>query len=99
MNSYNHYAYGCVYDWIFGVAAGIKIKEAGYRKITLAPLPDRRLGHLTASVETRKGKLLSHWEYEGEQVCYRFEIPAGCTADLTLPDGRKATLNEGNYTF
>ncbi len=99
MNSYNHYAYGCVYDWIFGVAAGIKIKEAGYRKIHLAPHPDRRLGHLTASVETRKGKLRSHWEYEGERVCYRFEIPAGCTADLTLPDGRKATLNEGKYTF
>ncbi len=99
MNSYNHYAYGCVYDWIFGVAAGVKIAEAGYKKVALAPKPDRRLGHLTASVETRRGKLLSHWEYEGERLRYRFEIPAGCTAELTLPDGRTAALTEGTYFF
>ncbi len=99
MNSYNHYAYGAVYDWIFGVAAGVKIAEAGYEKVDLAPAPDRRLGHLTASLKTRKGLLLSHWEYEGETVHYRFEIPAGCTAALTLPDGRKATLTEGVHTF
>lgn len=99
MNSYNHYAYGCVYDWIFGVAAGVKIAEAGYARVELAPKPDRRLGHLTASLETRKGLLLSHWEYEGEKVRYRFEIPADCTADLTLPDGTTATLQAGIHTF
>jgi alpha-L-rhamnosidase len=99
MNSYNHYAYGAVYDWIFGVAAGIKIAAPAYERIALAPQPDARLGHLTASIQTRQGLLLSHWEYEGDAVRYRFIIPAGCIAECTLPNGCKATLTEGEYTF
>ena len=102
MNSYNHYAYGAVYDWIFGVAAGIKVKEegAGYKKITLKPVPDQRLGHLTASLETRCGKLLSHWNYRPDgRLIYRFEIPAGCEAELVLPDGRRELLTAGIYQY
>ncbi len=102
MNSYNHYAYGSVYDWIFGVAAGIKVKEEGvaYEKISLKPIPDARLGHLTASIETRRGKLLSHWEYRLDgKVYYRFEIPEGCEAELTLPDGRREILTAGVYQY
>ncbi len=101
MNSYNHYAYGAVYDWIFGVAAGITVDEdgAGYEKITIAPIADPRMGHLTASLETRRGKLLSHWEYQGERVAYRFEIPAGTIARILLPDGTDEILGEGVYTY
>ncbi|MBQ6823019.1 MAG: family 78 glycoside hydrolase catalytic domain [Clostridia bacterium] len=101
MNSYNHYAYGSVFDWIFGVAGGITVDEDGpaYEKVTVAPVPDARLGYLTTSIETRRGKLLSHWEYRGEQVLYRFEIPAGTTATIILPDGRTETVTEGTYMY
>ncbi len=101
MKSYNHYAYGCVYDWIFGKAAGITVLEdgAGYEKIRIAPITDRRMGHLTASIESRRGKILSHWEYRGDTVLYRFEIPAGVTAEIILPDGRKETVTNGVYMY
>lgn len=101
MNSYNHYAYGAVYDWIFGAAAGIRVDEdgAGYRKITVSPLPDERLGDLTASIDTRQGRLVSHWEYRDGRVYYRFEIPAGTVARIQLPDGRTQTLSGGVYQF
>lgn len=99
MNSYNHYAYGAVYDWIFGKAAGIQIEKPAYEAITIAPIPDERLGHLTASIETRRGKILSHWEYRSERVLYRFEIPAGTTAKIKLPDGREETVGEGTYMY
>ena len=99
MNSYNHYAYGAVFDWIFGKAAGIQIEKPAYEEVKIAPIPDERLGHLTASIETRFGKLLSHWEYRGERVLYRFEIPAGITAKISLPDGREETVFEGTYMF
>ena len=48
MNSYNHYAYGSVYDWIFGVCAGIQVYEdgAGYKHVSIKPKADKRLGFL-----------------------------------------------------
>ena len=52
MNSFNHYAYGSVFDWVFGAAVGIKPTEKapGYKHIDIAPHPDRRLArHETAT--------------------------------------------------
>lgn len=57
MNSFNHYAYGAVGDWIYGKACGIQIPEdgAGFAKVRVAPLPDKRIGSLFASIDTRHG--------------------------------------------
>ena len=48
MNSFNHYAYGAVLDWVYGNAAGISSLPGhpGYEKISVAPLPDARLDWL-----------------------------------------------------
>jgi len=63
MNSFNHYAYGSVFDWVYTVAAGIQTCEdaPGYQKIRIEPHPSMRLDHLCASVETRKGIVRSSW--------------------------------------
>lgn len=99
MNSYNHYAYGAVYDWIFGVAAGIKPLEdgAGYKHIAICPHTDRRLGFLKAGIETRYGKISSYWYYKDNEIIFEFEIPKGVTAEVTLPDGNQRTFEGGNY--
>ncbi len=99
MNSFNHYANGSVYDWIFGVSAGVKMIEAGYRKVLIRPHPDKRMGYLTAGVETRLGRLSISWHYEGETVRYTFEVPGGITADIVLPNGIKSRISGGTYTF
>lgn len=101
MNSFNHYAYGAVYDWIFGVACGIKpIGEApAYREITVEPHPSHRLGFADASIDSRNGTVRVHWYYKDEKVYYELEIPEGVTAHLTLPSGYRATLGGGNYCF
>ena len=67
MNSYNHYAYGAVADWVYTVAAGIQTVEAtpGYKRIVIAPIPDARLDWLKASVNTRRGLVSSEWRKEG----------------------------------
>ena len=54
MNSYNHYAYGSVADWVYGVAAGILPRKdaPGYAKVTIAPHPDKRLDWLRAELDT-----------------------------------------------
>lgn len=63
MNSFNHYAYGSVADWVYSVAAGITQLEdhPGYEEVRIAPHPDTRLDWLEASLDTRHGKILSRW--------------------------------------
>lgn len=101
MNSFNHYAYGAVYDWIFGVAAGIKPDEkfGGYRVVHIAPQPCREIGFMNASIETKYGKITSNWYYKDNDVYYEIEIPEGVDAELTLPNGEKQALGKGCYRF
>lgn len=99
MNSFNHYAYGSVYDWIFGVAAGIAPAAPGYSEVLLAPHPDRRFGFLDASIQTRSGLISVHWYYKGESVYYEFEVPQGVCAHLYLPSGKKQTIGGGTFCF
>ncbi len=101
MNSFNHYAYGAVFDWIFGVAMGIKTvaNAPAYREVTIAPHPDRRLGFAEASIDSRNGTVRSHWYYKGDTVYYEFEIPEHTRASVTLPSGFTATLSGGIYCF
>ncbi len=101
MNSFNHYAYGAVYDWIFGVSSGIKPceDEPAYKKVAIAPNPDKRLGYADASIDSRNGRIRSYWYYKGDKVYYEFDIPAGVTAEITLPSGYKTTVEEGTYHF
>ena len=101
MNSFNHYAYGAVFDWIFGVACGIKpcADAPGYEKILIAPHPDRSLGFADASIDTKHGTVRVHWYYKEDRVAYEIEIPAGTTAVLTLPNRSPLTLVAGTYLF
>ncbi len=101
MNSFNHYAYGAVFDWIFGVACGIKPMEnaPAYREFTIAPHPCKRLGFAKTSYESRQGMIRAHWYYKGDVVYYEFEIPQGAKAHLTLPSGFTATLEGGKHYF
>ena len=57
MNSYNHYAYGSVADWVFSVACGIQPAEPGFARVRIAPHPDPRLKQLGAVLDTVHGRI------------------------------------------
>lgn len=101
MNSYNHYAYGAVYDWIFGVAAGIRPLDdgAGYKHCRIEPHPDKRIGFLKSSIETRRGHLSSYWYYTQTDIKFEFDIPADTIAEIILPDGRRECVLAGRYIY
>lgn len=101
MNSFNHYAYGAVCQWIWQTAAGIAAdpQDPGFRHIIMSPVPDRRLGHLEADYQSAAGRIRSAWKYKGNQWVWKFTIPAGSTATVTLPG--QTTSREyraGTYT-
>ena len=101
MNSFNHYAYGCVCQWIWETAAGIAADPAdpGFRHILLRPVPDKRLGSLDASFQSAAGLIRSSWNYEGDTWTWTFTIPEGSTATVTLPGGTESrNYGAGTYT-
>ncbi len=100
MNSFNHYAYGAVADWMYGDMAGINIDEANpaYKHIILRPVTDSRLDWVRASVDTRMGTVASEWKREEGKVTYVFTVPEQSTATAYLPDGVHE-LAGGTHTF
>ena len=100
MNSFNHYAYGAVGEWMFNVCAGIQPdpENPGFRRIRFAPQPDPRMGHVSASIRTAQGLVASAWAYEGDKVRYTFTVPAGCTAVAQI-GGAEYELSAGVHRF
>ena len=92
MNSFNHYAYGAVCEWIWESVAGIASDTSapGFRHIIMKPVPDRRLGHVDAVYGSASGVIKSSWKYEGDKWIWNFTIPKGCTASVTVPGEREA---------
>ena len=102
MNSFNHYAYGCVCEWIWETVAGIAADPAqpGFRHIIMKPVPDKRLGHVDAQYNSAAGVIKSSWKYEGDACVWSFTIPEGATASVTLPGETEAKEYEaGSYTL
>ena len=87
MNSFNHYAYGVVCEWIWKTVAGIASDSAhpGFRHIIMRPIPDKRLGFVKAEYQSAAGLIKSEWKYEGSKWVWKFTIPQGATASVTLP--------------
>ena len=100
MNSFNHYAYGAVCEWIWEVAAGIAADpaEPGFKHIIMNPIPDKRLGHITAEYNSAAGVIKSAWRYEGDKWIWDFTIPEGAKATVTLPGQSESKVYEaGTY--
>ena len=102
MNSFNHYAYGCVCEWIWETAAGIAAdpKQPGFKHIIMRPVPDKRLGHLKAEYKSAAGTIKSAWKYNGDRWTWKFTIPEGATATVTLPgETTSKEYKAGSYTL
>ena len=101
MNSFNHYAYGCVCQWLWQTVAGIRtdIAQPGFRHILLAPVPDKRLGSVNASYQSAAGLIKSEWHYDGDVCTWTFSIPEGTTATVRLPNSEQREYAAGTYTL
>lgn len=100
MNSFNHYAYGVVCEWIWKSVAGIAADTAnpGFKNIIMRPVPDKRLGFVDAVYDSASGQIKSSWKYEGDKWIWEFTVPEGCTASVILP-GENETRMYGAGTY
>jgi alpha-L-rhamnosidase len=86
MNSYNHYAYGAVADWIYRYAAGVDASplDAGFHTVVLHPVFDARLGHISFDYVSSYGSIHSDWSVTGTTAAWHVTIPPNTTAWLDL---------------
>jgi alpha-L-rhamnosidase len=87
MNSFNHYAYGAIGEWLYTYVAGIQIdkENPGYKHFFLSPNPGGGLTNVNASFNSVYGEIKSAWKIEDGNMIYEIEIPANTTATVTLP--------------
>ncbi|RYZ29613.1 MAG: alpha-L-rhamnosidase, partial [Sphingobacteriales bacterium] len=87
MNSFNHYAYGAIGDWMYRVVAGMDTPDSlpGYKQITIKPHMGGGLNDVAATYETNYGKLSSQWKIEDGKFRMSVEIPANTRAKIFIP--------------
>jgi len=85
MNSFNHYSYGAIGDWMYRVVAGIDETAPGYKEISIKPHPGGKLTQVDADLQTYYGTVGSHWSVSGGQLTLDVTIPANTMATIYIP--------------
>jgi alpha-L-rhamnosidase len=97
MNSFNHYAYGAIGDFMYRDIAGIDTYDSfpGYKKIRIKPHPGGNFSYVNASLKTYYGKVSANWKISGNEFILDAEIPANTRAGIYLPtsDAGSVTMN------
>jgi alpha-L-rhamnosidase len=96
MNSFNHYAYGAIGDWMYRVMAGIDTYEdqPGYKKIKIKPHPGGGLTYANADLQTYYGVVSCHWKQENGRFIADIVVPPNTSAAICLP-GTPEKITEG----
>ncbi len=96
MNSFNHYAYGAIGDWMYRVIAGIEVDPAapGYKHVLIRPLPGGGISSVRASHTTLYGKVSSSWQLTDGRFELAVEVPPNTRSSVQLPKAQLADVLE-----
>ncbi len=96
MNSFNHYAYGAIGEWLYRVVAGLEIDpaEPGYKHVLIQPQPGGGLTHARAELSTMYGPTASAWELKDGQLRLDVTVPPNAHATVRLPHATLARVSE-----
>lgn len=98
INSFSHYAYGAVGQFMFETIAGVRLLEPGYKKILVAPEP----GPLTscrAEYDSVRGQIAVDWEISDGQFKIKVSLPPNTEAVVRTPDGEENQVGSGEWSF
>lgn len=102
MNSFNHYAYGAIGDWMYRVVTGIDTKadKPGYKGIIIKPTIGGGLTSASAEYMTYYGKIRSSWKIVGDQMVLDVEVPVNTTATVYVPyNPTPVEVGSGTYSY
>ncbi|TVR49750.1 MAG: rhamnosidase [Puniceicoccaceae bacterium] len=102
MNSFNHYAYGAVGQWLYERVAGLAPDPAhpGYRHFFVRPLILAQLDHAEAELDTPHGRAAVRWEKMGDRLLLEVTVPPTATATVTAPGSKEGrAVPPGQHRF
>ncbi len=97
--SFNHYAFGCVGDFLYRRVLGIQNAGVGYNKILLAPEYECPLSKVKGTYESVHGEIQLCWEKNSERITISGTIPANTNAVLRMPNGEEKELGNGTFSI
>ncbi len=97
MNSFNHYAYGSIGEYLYGVVLGINLdeNEPGFKHTIIKPIPTKQLQWVKGKYESICGVIEVNWEYLGNKLKLTVAIPANASATIHLPTSKTSDVSEG----
>lgn len=101
MNSFNHYAYGAIGEWMYRVMAGIELDTTapGYKHILIQPQPGGGFSNVKASHKTMYGRVSSRWTLKDSKFELFVEIPANTKATVRLPKSHLSNVTESGQSL
>ena len=96
MNSFNHYSYGAIGDWMYRVMAGLDTDESepGYKHIIIKPHVGGGFKNAAATLQTYYGTASSGWKIITDKILFDVEIPPNTTATIYLPAKATEAITE-----
>jgi alpha-L-rhamnosidase len=96
MNSFNHYAYGAIGEWLYRVVAGLDLCEQnpGYKHILIRPHPGGGLTNVKVRHKSLYGPIESGWRVANQKMIVPIEIPPNTTATVRLPNAKLSDVRE-----
>ncbi len=99
MNSFNHYAYGAIGEWLYMKLLGIDLIEPAYKKILIAPMPVKGIESARGELNTQYGKIGCNWIIKEDIFTLEVQIPFNCIALIRLPGGSSHEVGSGGHVF
>ena len=99
MNSFNHYAYGSVMEFIYRRIAGIEPTKPGFTQVNICPYPLQELPVLHARYKSVRGDITVGYKRSGNKIVYRAEIPKSMKANIILPNEGVVAKGNGDFEF
>ncbi len=94
MNSFNHYAFGSVGQYLYSAVGGINAASPGFKTIRIQPVLGEGLTWAQTSFDSMYGKIATRWERNGGKIILVVTIPANTTATVYVPAAKDAIVTE-----
>ncbi|MET9471903.1 alpha-L-rhamnosidase [Streptomyces sp. NPDC002922] len=99
MNSFNHYAYGSVGEWMYANIAGIAPAAPGFRRILVRPRPGGGVTEAEGRYDSVRGPVITRWKVDEDGFRLALTVPANTTAEVWIPAADAAQVIQGTSEF